>query len=389
MYQHLYSRFLAANPGKQHFACHSHHYWPDVTRDAMIRYWDDSAAGVDDKWDDMFTHRLPRLKSKIATILGTNQPQQLVFAPNTHELLFRIISCLDLQKPLHILTTDSEFHSFNRQSQRLAELDNVSVDIVTTQPFDSFEQRFTEQAKRKQYDLVFFSHVFFNSAVVVTDLEQVVASQPDDGRLIVIDGYHGFMALPTDLGSIADRVFYLSGGYKYAQGGEGCCFAHVPQGCQLRPLYTGWFAEFGELDQVRGDRVSYSCDGMRFAGSTMDCAALYRLEAALDMLSEQGLTVARIHQYVQGLQSAFREQLNSLQHPLLNDHNLLVRDHHQHGHFYSYQLNNEQQVRQLANYLREHQIYTDHRGNRLRFGFALYQNAEQFDLSCLAAGPCR
>ncbi|WP_449357748.1 hypothetical protein [Alishewanella longhuensis] len=37
--------------------------------------------------------------------------------------------------------------------------------------------------------------------------------------MLVIDGYHGFMALPTDLSAIAERIFYLSGSYKYAQGG--------------------------------------------------------------------------------------------------------------------------------------------------------------------------
>ena len=49
MYQQFYQRFLQANAGKQHFACHSHHYWPDVTRDAMLEYWDDTARLVDDK----------------------------------------------------------------------------------------------------------------------------------------------------------------------------------------------------------------------------------------------------------------------------------------------------------------------------------------------------
>ena len=38
----------------------------------------------------------------------------------------------------------------------------------------------------------------------------------------------GFMARPTDLSDIADRAFYLAGGYKYAMAGEGCCFLHCP-----------------------------------------------------------------------------------------------------------------------------------------------------------------
>ncbi|HAD88575.1 MAG TPA: selenocysteine lyase, partial [Alteromonas macleodii] len=47
-YQHFYTGFLNANKGKQHYACHSHYFWPDCTRDAMLNYWDDSAKYVDE-----------------------------------------------------------------------------------------------------------------------------------------------------------------------------------------------------------------------------------------------------------------------------------------------------------------------------------------------------
>src|SRR5690606_4500554 len=161
-------------------------------------------------------------------------PQQLVFAPNTHELVFRILSCLDLAKPLRILTTDSEFHSFNRQVTRLEELTNVIVDRVACLPFESFETRFIQQAQQHQYDLTFVSQVFFNSGLAINNLNQLVDAIHQPNGITVIDGYHGFMALPTDLAQIKDKIFYLAGSYKYAQGGEGCCFAHVPAHCQLR-----------------------------------------------------------------------------------------------------------------------------------------------------------
>ncbi len=35
--------FRNADPGRLHFAAHSHAYWPDVTRDAQIQLWDDAA----------------------------------------------------------------------------------------------------------------------------------------------------------------------------------------------------------------------------------------------------------------------------------------------------------------------------------------------------------
>ena len=63
----------------------------------------------------------------------------------------------------------------------------------------------------------------------------------------MIDGYHAFMARPVDLSAVAGRAFYLAGGYKYAMGGEGCCFLHSPPGWLPRPRDTGWYAAFGAL----------------------------------------------------------------------------------------------------------------------------------------------
>ena len=293
MYQQFYQHFLKANPGKQHFACHSHHYWPDVTRDATLAYWDDTACLVDDKWDLVFGVKVPKVQRQIAGLLQLKQSEQLVFAPNTHELLFRLLSCFDWQKPLKVLSSDSEFHSFSRQIKRMAELPNVEVLQVATEPFATFEQRFMLAAQQLQPDLVFCSQVFFNSGVAITDLTALVQSlQRVCTATIAIDGYHGFMAVPTDLSAVEGKVFYLAGSYKYAQGGEGCCFMVVPQHNPFRPLYTGWFAEFGTLAQAKTAEVQYSQDGYQFAGATMDFTALYRLEAVLD-LYQQDLTLER------------------------------------------------------------------------------------------------
>ena len=383
MYQQFYQHFLGANQGKQHFACHSHHYWPDVTRDAQLAYWDDSARLVDDKWQLIFGQKIPHTQQLIADVLNLPQPEQIVFAANTHEFVMRLLSCFDWQQPLKVLTTDSEFYSFQRQIKRLSELANVEVVQIPTEPFATFSERFTAAAAADDYQLVFCSQVFFNSGYAIADLPQFVKGLAAvTEAMLVIDGYHGFMALPTDLSEIAERIFYLAGSYKYAQGGEGCCFMAVPTGCQLRPLYTGWFAEFGTLAAQKSALVLYSEDGYRFAGATMDFTALYRLEAALLLFKQQGITVGRIHQYVQQLQQHFLTLIDKLEHPLLNRRNLLLSEP-AHGHFFTFRLASASQVAELAAHLKHHAIETDYRADRLRFGFALYQNADQFDLSCL------
>ncbi|MEE2023994.1 MULTISPECIES: aminotransferase class V-fold PLP-dependent enzyme [Alkalimonas] len=385
MYQHLYQHFLQGHQGKQHFASHSHHFWPDVTRQAMLDYWDLSARCSDEKWQTIFAEVLPQTQRLLAAQLGSQQPEQLVFAPNTHELVMRLLSCFDWRKPIRVLTTDSEFYSFQRQVSRMQEDGLVELTVIPTEPFADFEQRFIAAANSNEFELIFCSQVFFNSGVAIADLTDFVQQLAAVSQaMIAIDGYHAFMALPLDVSAIESRIFYLAGSYKYAQAGEGCCFMLCPKGNQYRPVYTGWFAEFGALAQQRPEQVPYSTNGFRFAGATMDYSALYRLRAVLLLLQQEQLTVPVIHRYVQQLQQVFLQQLRALVPSVLNETQLLQRNLQQHGHFLTFALPTADDAAAVSNFLKQHHILTDYRGNRLRFGFAMYQCADQFDLGCLA-----
>jgi selenocysteine lyase/cysteine desulfurase len=209
-----FGRFLGAVPGRLHVAAHSHHPWPDVTFEAQQQAWLDAARLMDDKWDEIFCSLLPEAAAHITGRLGLSDPEAIAFAPSTHALVMRLLSCLT--PPIRILTTDAEFHSFARQAARLEEDGLAAVERVAAEPFATFPERFAAAAARGGHDLVYLSHVFFNSGYVVPDLGALVAAVPDPEPLVVIDGYHGFMALPTDLSGIETRAFYMAGGYKYA-----------------------------------------------------------------------------------------------------------------------------------------------------------------------------
>jgi len=47
----LFSRSLSADPGRLHFAAHSHHLWPDASFDGQAQAWTDAARLADRKWD--------------------------------------------------------------------------------------------------------------------------------------------------------------------------------------------------------------------------------------------------------------------------------------------------------------------------------------------------
>jgi kynureninase len=128
---HAFARFRSADPDRLHFAAHSHHLWPDVTRDAQIEAWDDAARLADDKWEMVLDDVWREVAAGIARHLNLPDPGTLVPAPNTHELVNRLISACPADRPVRVLTTDGEFHSWRRQIERLAEEGLVICAVIS------------------------------------------------------------------------------------------------------------------------------------------------------------------------------------------------------------------------------------------------------------------
>lgn len=360
-----FGRFLDSNPGRLHFAAHSHHPWPDVSYDAHIQAWEDAASLMDDKWGQVFGNVVPELRRRIADILRLERDDTITFAPNTHEFVIRLFSCFDSQ--IRILSTDAEFHSFARQSRRWEEAGLAAVDRIPAEPFDSFAARFTEAARTGEYDLIFLSQVFFDSGFVVPDIDRIVSAVSNEKTFFVIDGYHSFMALPVDLSVIQDRVFFLGGGYKYAMGGEGVCFMHCPDGYGERPVNTGWYAAFDHLETGHGSKVPYSEGGSRFAGATFDPSGLYRLRAVLDWLAASGTGPAEIHRHALGLQEMFLEDVRK------PPGELIPPSEFERGNFLTFVTDRAGDLYQA---LHDRGIVTDYRRDRLRIGFGIYHEAD-------------
>src|SRR6185295_3814865 len=114
------------------------------------------------------------------------------------------------------------------------------------------------------------SAVLFDDAYVVPRLGEIVERAVEIGAVVLIDAYHAFNVVPLAWGPARDRIFATAGGYKYAGFGEGLCWLRIPAGCTLRPVYTGWFADFGALTGAQSASVNYGPGGARFAGATFD-----------------------------------------------------------------------------------------------------------------------
>jgi selenocysteine lyase/cysteine desulfurase len=364
-----FSQFLRGEAGRLHFAAHSHHPWPDATRAAHMQAWDNAARLMDGKWDPILGAKWEALQGVIAGLLNLPDPATLTFAPNTHEFVIRILSGLPTGRVPRVLTTDAEFHSFSRQVARLEEDGLLAVTRIAAEPGAECLEKLCAEAQ-KGYDLIWVSEVFFNSGYALAGLEALAEAAVE--AVLVIDGYHAFMARPVDFSALAARAFYLSGGYKYAMGGEGCCFLHAPPGWLPRPRSTGWYAAFGALDAAQTG-VPYATDGWRFMGATFDPSGIYRLHAALNWAASVGATPAAVQAHAHELQARFMAGLP----PGLDPGRMVVPlSEPSRGNFLTFDLPDAEawQAR-----LEAARIITDRRGTRLRFGFGLYHRAADVD----------
>lgn len=366
-----YAAFLNArgggHPRRILLTGHSHQAWPDVAREGMAEAFELAAAHVDDKWDAVFSAQ-DELRAHVAARIGCT-PGEIAFAPNTHELVARFLSAVPLAARPHVVTTSGEFHSAFRQLRRLAE-EGIEVTFVDAEPASTLATR-VASAIGDRTSAVLVSTVLFGTSSVVHGTEEIVARAAQVGAHVLLDGYHAFDVVPM---RVPDGAFFVGGGYKYAQWGEGVCFLRVPRGCDLRPVYTGWFAGFAELaDRRTTGAVSYADDGAtRFAGSTFDPASSLRARAVARFFDRSGMTVEALRAtslaQTSRILGAARELPGvTLATPTADDDR---------GGFVALRTDS---ASALVSALRAEGVYADSRGDVIRLGPAPYVTDEEID----------
>ena len=365
-----FSRALRAHGDTLHFAAHSHHLWPDVSFDGHVEAWEVAASRSDRKWEHVYGTVIPEVRADLAALLGVDASERFVFAPNTHEFVLRLLSCLTHDHVPNVVSTDQEFYSFSRQMARLEEDGLVRWTRVPAEPFEGFEGRWAS-ALAGGADLAFLSQVPFSSGYAWPDLNALCTVAISAGARMVVDGYHGFCARPTDLSLLQQDVFYMSGGYKYAMSGEGCCFLYVPPAADgLRPRNTGWFAAFEALDKAHAG-VVYGPGAGAFWGATYDPSGLYRMRRVLAWMRDEGISPEMVHARAQWLGLELMSQLAGS--PWAEVPLIVPAGSARRGSFLCFVVADAARV--VAE-LAAQGVIVDARGDRLRVGFGLYHDAD-------------
>jgi len=361
---------------------HSHQAWPDVAVEGQLQAFEDATRLVDEKWEAAFA-KADAVRAGFAALIGS-EPGEIALGASTHDLLVRFLSALDLRRRPRLVTSDGEFHTIRRQLTRLAEA-GLEVTRVAAEPAETLAERLAAEVDDRTA-AVLVSAVLFETAMIVPDLGALAATCAHHGTEVLVDVYHALGAVPTSIDRLGLRdAWIIGGGYKYLQLGEGNCFLRFPAGAvSLRPVVTGWYAEFDTLaEEADAGRVAYGTGPARFAGSTYDPTSHYRAARVFSFFAEQQLSAGFLleaSQHQVGLLAARFDELDAPPSLITRERALPLSDF---GGFLALRCG---RAAQLQRALRDRGVLTDSRGERLRLGPAPYLSDEQLERAIALLG---
>jgi kynureninase len=353
---------------------HSHQAWPDVALDGQLEAFEDAALEVDDKWGRAFA-KADAVRTAIRALLG-DPAADVALGQNTHELVVRFLSALDLRARPRLVTTDGEFYTLRRQLARLGEA-GLDVVRVPAAPADTLAERLAA-AVDERTAAVLVSAVLYETARIVPGLDALALACTARGAELLVDAYHALgprrLSLP-ELG--LESAWVTGGGYKYLQLGEGNCYLRLPpQASEMRPVLTGWYAEFDALaaDPDDDGRVAYGAGASRFAGATYDPTSHYRAARVMRFFAERGLTPALLEASYRHQVKLLANEVDALDLPA----DVLTRDRTASlDAFAGFLAVESPHAGALQQALAEHGVATDSRGRWLRLGPAPYLSDDQ------------
>ena len=361
---------------------HSHQAWPDVAEEGLLEAFADAARDVDGKWDRAFA-KADELRAGFRLLLGDPHGEYALGA-STHDLVLRFLSAVDLPRRPRLVTTEGEFHTLRRQLARLEE-EGVEVVRVPLEPVTTLAERVAGDVD-DHTAAVLVSAVLFETSRLVPGLAHLADACRSRSIELVVDAYHALGVVPFPLHDLGlTNAWVLGGGYKYLQLGEGNCFLRLPAHAQeLRPVITGWYAEFGALaDERRPGAVAYAMGGDRFAGATYDPTSHYRGARVLRFFAEHGLTsefLREVSQHQVGLLARTFDELGLPEDVVTRDRETPL------GMLGGFLALRSPEAAKLQAALAARGVRTDSRGEHLRFGPAPYLSDVQLETAMAALG---
>ncbi len=157
--------------------------------------------------------------------------------------------------------------------------------------------------------------------------------------------------------------------------GEGNAFLRSPKDCEMRPVITGWYSEFTALSsKKKAGEILYGQKGDIFAGATYDPTSNYRGARVFKFFNEMNLTpefLREVSQHQIGLMIEEFDKLDLNPKIIKRDKSISLEN------IAGFLVLHTDSAAEINKQLKEKNVWTDFRGNVLRFGPAPYISDEQ------------
>ncbi len=310
-----------------------------------------------------------RTRQLLAELLGARQ-EQVAFMRNTSDALSTIANGLEWQAGDNLVTFRNEFPSNIYPWLRLRQAFGVEIRIA-----DEVDGRVDVEQLISLIDsktrVVAISYVQYASGFRI-DLERLGRAARKHDALLVVDVIQGLGAVPIDV--TAQLVDAAAGaGHKWLLTPEGVGFLYLSDRARERiePTLVGWIS-VPNPDDYNDWTQGWNRGTLPWETGTAPISLIHGLEQSLKLLQETG--VEAIADYLESLTDHLCEHLANKPYRIISsrapgEKSQIVCIQHTAG----------LDPLQLYNHLKDRDVVTAPRGNRLRISPHLYNTVEEIN----------
>ena len=274
---------------------------PTNVLDAMREYYESYSANVSRGVYEMAekaTATYEESRTVIATFIGANRPEEIVFARGATEginLIAARFGNLVLREGDGVLLSEMEHHANFIPWQQLAKQKKCVLHVLAFNVENGELQwnpaTFVSFLKIRKIKIVSLVHSS-NVLGTINPIREIAAAAHEAGAYMIVDGAQSIVHMPIDVKELGVDFFVLSGHKLFGPTGIGVLWGRYELLDRMPPYQTG-----GEMIQDVGLKISTFKDPPhRFEAGTPHIAGAIGLAAAVGYIQEIGMEKIRNHE---------------------------------------------------------------------------------------------
>lgn len=238
------------------------------------------------------TNMYEGVRAQLASFIGANDPNSIVFLRGSTEALNLVASSLgqSLQKDDEILITEMEHHANIVPWHFVRQRTGAKLVVAPVKPDGSLDMEAFKERLSSRTKIVSVVHVS-NALGTINPVKQIGELARKVGATFIVDGAQSVPHLPVNVQDI-DCDFYTMSGHKfYGPTGVGALYGK-PDALNALPPFLGG----GEMiDKVTFEDITYDDPPHRFEAGTPQIAEVIGMGEAISFLQSIGMDKVAEH----------------------------------------------------------------------------------------------